>query len=529
MFTPKTALSAFILSLAAALAAGCSSPFADCGAAAAVRDCRVCVSDRPMERADRTGSGEAPKLSGVDYSDKNHWLRFGGDGDKGVDIFAVYPTVAFSPEAEDTPFVRIDNGLMRESAEGWLTRVGGIIADSGNVYAPLYGQLNGAMLPKLDAAGFVSHTYASPRDDVFAAFDYYLTHVNKGDRPFILFGHSQGAALAAELATVFLGHEKYRRHNANHVATYAVGYSVTGRRIAENPELRFSRTKDDVGVVVSWNTTVPGEIASGAYKNFGTWNPEALVTNPITWTSDETPAPADANAASLLPQPDGSLKKVERYADARVDMAHRVLVAAAVPEADYSSQFPNIGKFHQHDMGFYHDSIARNIKDRIAAFMAGKSGDGSASGDGVERAVRRRAILEPGIMAYAATRVAEGDLGQLHGIMAEMRASIDTGDIPAFVEGDARFHLAIARLAGDWAAAEMKRLLQASEPARKLVVERSLGEEDAERRLTPFLKVAEQHEKIIAALSGRDPEDARRACEEHLGIIDLEAARERIP
>ena len=315
------------------------------------------------------GSNETLTLSSTDYSDMNHWLRFDNDNSKDVDIFAVYPTVSFSTDNADIPYVRINSPLIRTNAEAWLDRVDGIITAAGNVYAPLYNQLNGVMLSKLTSKEFESYTFATPRDDVFAAFDYYLTHVNKSKRPFILFGHSQGAALVGELVMSFLGNDKYVQYNKNHIITYAVGYSVTAKGITRNPNLKFSQNATDTGVIVSWNTTAPSEIASRAYERFGTWNPDALVTNPISWEANEDPKPATVNKASMVPQPDGSYIRVEAYADAQVDRERGVLIATTVPEEDYVWNIPNIGRFHQYDMTLYHDSIRDNIQDRINAFI----------------------------------------------------------------------------------------------------------------------------------------------------------------
>ena len=314
------------------------------------------------------GSSEALTLSSTDYSNPDNWLRFGGDGSFDVDIFVVYPTVTFIDDDADRPFVRIDNPLMRERAEWWLDRVDSIITPAGNVYAPLYNQLNGLMLASLSSDEFDSFTFAAPRNDIFAAFDYYLENVNKGERPFILFGHSQGAALVAELASLFLGNEKYYEHNSNHIITYAAGFSITQAKIDRNPNLSFSQSPTDHRMIVTWNTTAPSEIASGAVKRFGTWHPDALVTNPISWTTDETLVHAADNLPSLVPQFDGSLRRVENYANAIVDMEHRVLVTTTVPESDYASGVPNIGIFHQYDMTLFNDSIAANILKRIETF-----------------------------------------------------------------------------------------------------------------------------------------------------------------
>jgi pimeloyl-ACP methyl ester carboxylesterase len=115
-----------------------------------------------------------------------------------------------------------------------------------------------------------SFVIQTPREDIFAAFEYYLTNVNKGLRPFIIFGHSQGAFLAKELATTFLSNPQYSKYNANLVAVYAIGMSVTASDVSINPALKFSQSQDDIGVIISYNSTFPVEAETGAFRNYGT-------------------------------------------------------------------------------------------------------------------------------------------------------------------------------------------------------------------------------------------------------------------
>ena len=175
------------------------------------------------------GNTEALTLSDTDYADMSRWMAY---EDKGmdVDIFFVYPTVAFFDEngnPHDYDYVPIDDPGMLNVARAWLGRVE-FAAVEGNVYAPLYRQLYFGKLATLSRADFEAYTYAVPRDDVFVAFDYFLTNINKNERPFILVGHSQGASLLAECASLMLGNEKYIKYNKNHIATYAVGYTSSG-------------------------------------------------------------------------------------------------------------------------------------------------------------------------------------------------------------------------------------------------------------------------------------------------------------
>lgn len=316
----------------------------------------------------KSGSSEPLTLSDTDYSSAENWLSFGGDVKRDVDVFVIYPTVAMSMEDADRPYVRLDSPIMLEAASGWLMANEGIVAEYANIYAPLYRQLNVAELGSLNSDTFESYTNSTPREDVFAAFDYYLTNVNKGERPFILFGHSQGAQLVAELATTFLGNEKYCQNNKNLIIAYVIGTSVTQSQIDKNPNLKLSQSGNDVGVLVSWNTTAPSEIESEAYKGFGTWKKGALVTNPLTWKTDETPASA-VPFAGFIPGADGFVS-IEGSADAIVDKERGLLMVTSVDETQYISGLPTVSKYHPCDIIFFYNSISQNIKDRIAAFQS---------------------------------------------------------------------------------------------------------------------------------------------------------------
>jgi len=144
-----------------------------------------------------------------------------------------------------------------------------LLGAHANVYAPFYRQVNfiNLTIPGVVLDPLVEKT---PREDIFTAFDYYLKNVNKGERPFIIFAHSQGALLAKELATTFLGHPSNRHHNKNLIAVYAIGISVIPSDFARNPQVKFSQAREDLRVLISYNSTTTSEAETEAYKNFGT-------------------------------------------------------------------------------------------------------------------------------------------------------------------------------------------------------------------------------------------------------------------
>ena len=301
-------------------------------------------------------------LSNTDYSDMNNWVRFGGS--KEVDIFVVYPTVL---SGSDETYVPLHDNAMRESSMEWLNSVDSIISTYANVYVPLYRQVNRTTLFTLSASKCGSLMMKTPRDDIFAAFAYFLENVNKNERPFIIFGFSQGGKMVIELATVFLGNEKYSQYNKNHVVTYAIGMSVTQAQINKNPQLKFSQSADDYRVIVSWNTTAPSDIESDTYKGFATWTEGALVTNPVSWKTDEVPAgPTPFNV--VINGPTKELRFVGNIV-AFADKVRGLLILTSPDEGGYSDSFPGfLSRFHLGDIIFYYESIKQNVKDRIDAF-----------------------------------------------------------------------------------------------------------------------------------------------------------------
>jgi len=257
-----------------------------------------------------------------------------------------------------------------------LSLFGGILTPHGNVYAPLYRQTNGINLGMgYSAAVLDALAEKTPYDYISEAFEYYLNHVNKGERPFILFGHSQGAFMVRELVAKFLSNPKFSRHNKNHIITYAIGISVTQEQINRNPALKFSQRFDDTGVLVTWNAHSEGEIEELLFKDFIIWNPGALVTNPITWMTNEMFAPASVNGESaiIIGPPGTPISGFENnYVGARIDKENGVLVVTLVnpnEEEKYPAPPVPLSRYHGSDISFFYGSIQKNIGDRINAFM----------------------------------------------------------------------------------------------------------------------------------------------------------------
>jgi hypothetical protein len=106
-----------------------------------------------------------------------------------ADCFYVYPTASLDPgpNSDMTPGI--------EEA-GQATSQAAAFASVCHVFAPVYRQVT---LTALRAGNVATADWAMAYGDVRAAFADYLARDNRG-RPFVLIGHSQGAALLKRLA-----------------------------------------------------------------------------------------------------------------------------------------------------------------------------------------------------------------------------------------------------------------------------------------------------------------------------------------
>ena len=201
--------------------------------------------------------------------------------------------------------------------------------------------------------------------DATDALDYFLNNLNQG-RPFILAGHSQGAATLIALLENYM--TKHPEALKRMVAAYPIGYAVT-KDFLDRTGFKFAEGATDTGVIVSWNTEGPANVESKA-KNCAL-SPGDISINPINWKRDDTYAPVKENLGSLTVE--GKLV-TPGIADARVDTARGSVIVTTVDAKLYG--IPDDGKplfgpesYHLHDYGFFYNNFKQNVADRVKAFL----------------------------------------------------------------------------------------------------------------------------------------------------------------
>ena len=291
-----------------------------------------------------------------DYSKDVSWASKPASPDKPVDVFYVYPTIY--PDAAPKNMDVFDDGL-RADVQGLLRAQAGVYSPSANLFAPYYRQVSFTCLdPKQDMT--LNPYFRIGADDVHRAFDYYLTHLNQG-RPFILAGHSQGSVVLLDLLRSRFADPALRKKL---VAAYVIGYSVTDEDLKAYPWIKPAKGATDTGVVISWNTQAPGATGSPVLR------PGAICINPLTWTTDETPADKSLNlGAVFFDDFKGTVQReAPHYVGARVDRKVCALIATP-PDKMEIGHFPP-GVLHKFDYAFWYRNLEQNVRDRVAAYLA---------------------------------------------------------------------------------------------------------------------------------------------------------------
>ena len=306
----------------------------------------------------------------IDYSQAENWFDVpaamakdgaldatAADSLKAVDVFYVYPTVTgYRPETE---VVEMIDTMMISGAQMVRQIQTAVFDESCNVFMPLYRQIS---MPKPDSDYQTIINYVS-KFDATDALDYYLTNLNQG-RPFIIAGHSQGAATVIALLENYM--TKHPEALSRMVAAYPIGFAVTKDWLAKTG-LKFAEGATDTGVIVSWNTEGP---ANQKEKNM-TLAPGGISINPINWKRDDTYADVKENLGSLTVE--GKLV-TPGIADARVDTVRGSVVVTTADAKLYAlpaEDAPMFGpeSYHLHDYGFFFNNFKQNVADRIKAFM----------------------------------------------------------------------------------------------------------------------------------------------------------------
>ena len=306
--------------------------------------------------------GFLPTAAATDYGDPRSWVCCEADKPgTSFDIFYVYPTLYYNPLRRHMEI--LTEVHVRERLYNYTTEQTDIIAPRARVFAPAVRQLDYTRitLAICSKRGWRNVRALAPGvDDTTAAFRYYLKHFNKG-RPFILFGHSQGAM------DLYLMMRKVPELSVKRgfVAAYLIGLPyLTANEIAADlaPRgIRPASRSDDLGVVIGWNTQLP-KTDNFLFNARGTY-----CINPLNWRTDETFAGREKHRGALVYD---CLEKrariIKNFTSAQVDTKRGALIVRPPKGKRYDTAgFAGSGVLHIDDIWFFVIDIRDNIELRV--------------------------------------------------------------------------------------------------------------------------------------------------------------------
>ena len=270
--------------------------------------------------------------------------------DSVVDVFYLYPTT-LTDKKDNRWNAPIDDAIINAKTDySAILYQASVFNEQCRVFAPRYRQAHLKAFYTLDTTKALA-AFELAYFDVKTAFEYYLEHLNKG-RPIIIAAHSQGTVHAARLMKEYIDGKNL--HNKL-VCAYLIGMPIKADYFKEIPSCKDSL---NTGCYVSWRTYKKGYIDTSyiAKETF-----TCIVTNPLTWKTNEIHAPRDLNEGGVLKNFN---KKTKRVVDAIV---HGNILWTSKPKF-FGNIFLTTKNYHVGDINLFYTNIRNNVKKRISLF-----------------------------------------------------------------------------------------------------------------------------------------------------------------
>ncbi|MEK7256376.1 MAG: DUF3089 domain-containing protein [Bacteroidota bacterium] len=267
-----------------------------------------------------------------------------------ADVFFLHPTTLTSRKSKVWNASLDDSKLNQKTDESAILHQASIFNGAGRVFAPRYRQAHFCTFFVADTAS-AKAAWDLAYADVKAAFEFYLKNYNQG-RPIIIASHSQGAKHGIRLMQEFFDGKPLQTQL---VAAYLVGWAVKEGDFKAIPPCQ---TPEQIECFCSWRTFQYGHLPQKfLFKNTKVW-----VTNPLTWTTENTPAAKSVNEGTVLRK----FEKIHpQLCDAEV---HEGILWTNKPRFP-GSFFLRTKNYHIADFNFFYMNVRKNAQARAAAFL----------------------------------------------------------------------------------------------------------------------------------------------------------------
>jgi len=276
-------------------------------------------------------------------------LKIYPTGDSGVDVFFLYPT-SFTSNADTGWNAAIDDEAINKKTDySSILYQASAFNQFCRVFAPRYRQahIRAFFVPDSLSAPYFNLAY----EDIKAAFAAYLKTFNAG-RPIILAAHSQGTIHAGRLMRDFFDGKPLQDQL---VCAYLVGMPVP---VSYFNNIRPCPDSASTGCFVSWRTFKSGYAGNEIIQSETV---KMTVTNPLSWTSDETYISAAFNKGGILRNFNNLVPNV---VSAQV---HKNILWTSKPDMP-GKIFLTSKNYHIGDINLFYLNIRENVETRIRSF-----------------------------------------------------------------------------------------------------------------------------------------------------------------
>lgn len=268
-----------------------------------------------------------------------------------ADVFFLHPTIYNGSKRTHKNWnASFENEKLNDKVDNSTIQYqGSIFNGAGKIYAPRYRQahIHAYYAKNREAA---KKAFDLAYEDVRKAFEYYLNHYNEG-RPIIIASHSQGTTHAKRLLKEFFDGKPLQKQL---VVAYLIGIKVD-KDLYQNIEM--CETPTETGCFCSWRT-----YKTGYYPKDYNKDDNIAVTNPLTWTTDETLAPKDLNKGAVLTNFE---KIVPNVCNAQIEDGILWVSKPKFP----GSIFYIAKNYHVGDFNLFYLNVRENAQQRVQAFQ----------------------------------------------------------------------------------------------------------------------------------------------------------------
>ena len=304
-----------------------------------------------------------------DYSDLKNWASSpfkedGADKTPGnlfennqesakADVFFLHPTSYTKQRGNTNWNGALDDEKLNDKTNRSIQYQASVFNGACRVFAPLYRQAHIHVFynEKEEQKSSAEKALYLAYKDIKIAFQYYLDNHNDG-RPIIIAGHSQGTIHAANLIKDFF---EGKTLNKQLVAAYLIGMPIRDKTFTS---LLPCESAEDTNCFVTWRSYQRGYLPKWHEPNSN-----IIVTNPLTWKTDNKYASKELNKGTLLFNfDDGTFPGL---ADAQVYEDHLWINKPKFK----NSIFITFKNYHIADYNLFYVNIRENVKQRLESYL----------------------------------------------------------------------------------------------------------------------------------------------------------------